>query len=593
MRNCSSKISKCYGCSKNNNKSTCDNEMDFNMSQYSFCDDKSCVCIKRIKGDTGPIGPQGIQGDKGDMGPTGDTGGRGDTGATGATGDTGTLEFFTSEISESVCNNRPVYIIEPITASSDVDIVIHTPGSGAIMRTIEDGTIEGGNCRGDYAVDWQSLRFSSDQVASGNYSVIGGGRNNQTTGADATVGGGNTNRVSGTLSTIGGGFSNEILGASASIGGGSFNTATLDATVGGGNNNQALSQSTTVGGGRSNLAMGDNTTIGGGNFNRARAVNTTIAGGNSNQALGNGATIGGGLNNVARGINSVIPGGEGLETPTAYSTAIGTFNQSGGIQEGTDSNNQPILKNRLFMIGNGNDDNPLNVIRSNIFSVTESGGVHFTGITYPGGSADYAEYFESSSGDKIPIGTVVQFTNNTQLIEPAQSGDLAIGVISATAAIITNSASECYAHKYEINKDGSYVMEQYEETEYVPSLIKKEIKEDIKDYDYSSDPPKIKITTRTKFIDTYETIDADIYDENGNIIGKETIPKKKAITKIKSRRKISSNYDPTKIYIPRTARKEWNVVGLIGVVKILKNQPVNPRWIKILDDQDYETWQIR
>ena len=55
----------------------------------------------------------------------------------------------------------------------------------------------------------------------------------------------------------------------------------------------------------------------------------------------------------------------------------------------------------------------------------------------------------------------------------------------------------------------------------------------------------------------------------------------------------TEKYDPTILYIPRSARPEWNVVGLIGVVKILKNQPVNSRWTKMKEDTDYDTWLIR
>src|SRR5688572_8902554 len=84
------------------------------------------------------------------------------------------LNFFTSFISMN-CEGRPTHILTPTPALSDIDIVIHTPGTGAIMRTIQaPGSVSGGDCRGDYAADWQSFRVESSQVASGIGSTIAG-----------------------------------------------------------------------------------------------------------------------------------------------------------------------------------------------------------------------------------------------------------------------------------------------------------------------------------------------------------------------------------------------------------------------------------
>jgi hypothetical protein len=39
-------------------------------------------------------------------------------------------------------------------------------------------------------------------------------------------------------------------------------------------------------------------------------------------------------------------------------------------------------------------------------------------------------------------------------------------------------------------------------------------------------------------------------------------------------------------YIPRAQRPEWNVVGLLGQIKVLKNQQIPSRWIKMKDISD-------
>jgi hypothetical protein len=84
----------------------------------------------------------------------------------------------------------------------------------------------GGNTRGQGAVDLQSARSAATQVASGDYSVIGGGQNNTASGVAATVGGGSGNTASGVAATVGGGSGNTASGSAATVGGGLQNTAT-------------------------------------------------------------------------------------------------------------------------------------------------------------------------------------------------------------------------------------------------------------------------------------------------------------------------------------------------------------------------------
>jgi hypothetical protein len=74
----------------------------------------------------------------------------------------------------------------------------------------------------------QSARSAATEVASGDYSVIGGGRDNTASGNFATVGGGDNNTASDFDATVGGGFSNTASGSGATVGGGRFNTASGD-----------------------------------------------------------------------------------------------------------------------------------------------------------------------------------------------------------------------------------------------------------------------------------------------------------------------------------------------------------------------------
>jgi hypothetical protein len=61
-----------------------------------------------------------------------------------------------------------------------------------------------------------------------------------------------------------------------------------------------------------------------------------------------------------------------------------------------------------------------------------------------------------------------------------------------------------------------------------------------------------------------------------------------------TRRKLNSNYNPTIEYIPRAQRPEWNVVGLLGQIRVLKNQQIPARWIKMQDiDSEVALYLVR
>jgi hypothetical protein len=200
----------------------------------------------------------------------------------------------------------------------------------------------GGNTRGQGAVDLQSARSAATQVASGDYSVIGGGQDNTASGLYATVGGGwfNTasgysatvgggalNTASGLLATVGGGAGNTASGWYATVGGGWFNTASgYSATVGGGFQNTARGDIATVGGGVSNTASGYSATVGGGEGNTASGDRATVGGGYQNTASGLLATVGGGYQNTARGDIATVGGGA-RNTASGYSATVG-----GGVQ---------------------------------------------------------------------------------------------------------------------------------------------------------------------------------------------------------------------------------------------------------------------
>jgi hypothetical protein len=123
------------------------------------------------------------------------------------------LTYFTAGQS-TTAPNATIYVSYLAAAGSatNIDAALVPKGTGALTAQVADSTIAGGNKRSIGAVDWQRYRVNADEVASGDYSTLGGGRYNKASGEDSTVGGGNNNIASGQGATVGGGGGNTSSG---------------------------------------------------------------------------------------------------------------------------------------------------------------------------------------------------------------------------------------------------------------------------------------------------------------------------------------------------------------------------------------------
>ena len=221
----------------------------------------------------------------------------------------GLVNFTESANSAAPNTTTPVAQLLATGGATNIDVALTPKGNGALVAQIPNSAASGGDKRGTNAVDWQTSRTTSTQVASGNNSSIGGGLNNTASGLNSNVHGGTSNTAS---------------GQNATVGGGSINTATsTGATISGGNSNLASNSNTTIGGGNGNVASGQNATIGGGDVNSAAGLNATVAGGSTNSASVSAATISGGTNNTANGGAAAIGGGSGNLASGSYSSISG------------------------------------------------------------------------------------------------------------------------------------------------------------------------------------------------------------------------------------------------------------------------------
>jgi len=167
------------------------------------------------------------------------------------------------------------------------------------MASISDGTTTGGNSRGAVqSVDFQlpGQRTNADQIASGNWSFIGGGYANKASGNRGVVVGGDTN-WSNAAATIVGGANNKIE-----------NLSSFGAILGGRFNQMSGSYSTVVGGIGSTPWTGDYTTVyGSSNFGSGSTFGqaqtrymclTQVANANANFQLNNANVTTSGLTTV-------------------------------------------------------------------------------------------------------------------------------------------------------------------------------------------------------------------------------------------------------------------------------------------------------
>lgn len=475
-----------------------------------------------------------LKGERGKRGPTGGTGPIGPSGLTivGPTGPTGTVSGFTTD-SFSQCD-QTIISLEP-DFSGNVSLVLVTQGSGAIIRQNISTPPLDGQCRGAHAVDLQTLKTSITQVASGDESVITGGSSNTASGRSSVIAGGGLNTASDTFSVVCGGSSNTASGFQSSILGGSANTAS--------------------------------------------GIRSTVTGGGSNGSSGTESTVVGGSSNLAFATQSVTLGGSQLSCTNTASVAMGDSNLP-GVLDGSA---------RMFMIGGGS------IVPLNIFSVTSSGDVYATGTFHASTTADFAEYFESVDGSPIPVGTPVYLLKGPSVkisSTKTNESDLPFGVISKSACFIGNCAEEEWSGTYQRGSDGGLVYETYEDVEYHPIMIKEKIKELREVINWNVRPPIVTYVEEEVEIRRVKMIEAIVIDKDGEQ-HKKMIPDvevKKVITKKKV---LNPKFDPKSIYIPRSQRKEWHVVGLLGICKLIKHCKVNPNWIKISEGSDFDTWLIK
>lgn len=201
--------------------------------------------------------------------------------------------------------------------------------------------------------------------------------------------------------------------------------------------------------------------------------------------------------------------------------------------------------------------------------------------SFSGGGADYAEYFESTDGTAIAVGTpVVLDSGKVRAATAADDPDDIIGVVRppGTSAAIGNGADLKWHGQYQRDEHGAPLWEEYEVIEW-------------KDFIYVEDSnnpdehlPKMQ-GGEHQFKQRSYAVDN---------IPEGVTPPDDAQRTTQMRKKISPEYDSSQPYVARQDRAEWNLIGLLGQVTILKGALVNPRWRLMGEYSDTtDLWFVR
>ena len=197
------------------------------------------------------------------------------------------------------------------------------------------------------------------------------------------------------------------------------------------------------------------------------------------------------------------------------------------------------------------------VNNDNIMQLSQNGDLNIDG-SYSNSGVDYAEYFESTDGSAIAIGTTVVLEDGK--VRAATSSETPIGVIrpKTSGTSVTGGVNQ-------LNWQGKYLVDDYD-GQIMESAVHCTWTDDneVNQQCWKDRPP------------TGVTIPSD------------------AVETTRERPKLNPLFDESKTYVPRSERDEWNCVGLLGQIPITKGQPTSSNWIKMKDKTStVELWMVK
>ncbi len=200
-----------------------------------------------------------------------------------------------------------------------------------------------------------------------------------------------------------------------------------------------------------------------------------------------------------------------------------------------------------------------NIAGQRLFRVDPAGNTYNLSGNYTAG-ADYAEYFPVAEGadgpvDLTPGTSVVLDAGRVRAATPDDAPDQVIGVVrpkTGGPGVIGNAAEDGWA--------GRWARDAFGAPEYENRLF----------WHWPSKTGDDRYHPRTG-------TDADRPPPGW--------PEDCATIEVPVQRSAAA-FDPNRAYVPRSQRRDWAVIGLLGQIPVLTGQPVNPRWVPMSIQSD-------
>ena len=277
--------------------------------------------------------------------------------------------------------------------------------------------------------------------------------------------------------------------------------------------------------------------------------------------------------------NGMIQGGSNIFAGRVESDQASPTSQYLGAN-GTTIIVYPNSANQNTRIDARTTDNSQQVYRADtgggvVIKFESDGDGRFDGGADIGNASDYAEYFEwadgnTSSADRRGMTVIL----DGEKIRPATDSDdtsKIIGVVSAKPAVVGDSAWSEWQLAHLKDAYGSWVTKDEEWLVWnkfgtfidTDGVEKTNPQPDINDHNLSAE---------------YEILVSDIDAEKakGNV-PQAAIDQNLRFTR--PSRTYNPDYDPTRTYVPRSERKEWDAIGLMGKLVVRRGQPIGANWI--------------
>ena len=188
--------------------------------------------------------------------------------------------------------------------------------------------------------------------------------------------------------------------------------------------------------------------------------------------------------------------------------------------------------------------------------------------------ADFAEYFESATGNAITVGMTVVLEGNK--VRKALASEQPFGVVrpksmNSASMVIGNTAWNMWHSKYLQDEYGAYVMEPCPVVRWVEQVVN------------DGQPGEKAHAYETDRVPDDVVVPDDAVTETHTASGQ-----------LLERRKLNPDFDPNEEYVAREDRDEWVIIGMLGQIPVAKSASKNDNWVKMRDLSDtVEEWLVK